>query len=75
MTIDRLLHKVPLAAEDISCLVAAYEATLKALELASRSDPMTEIVAWKIIEIGQAGVRDPIQISKLALKALGTAGR
>lgn len=75
MTIHRLLQHIPLAPEDIGRLVAAYEATLEALELKSRSDPITEIVAQKIIEIGQTGVRDPLHISNLAIKALGPAAR
>jgi hypothetical protein len=75
MTIHRLLQNIPLAPEDISRLVTAYEATLQALGLASRSDPITEIVARKIIEIGQTGVHDPLQISDLAIKALGPSAR
>lgn len=71
MTIYRILQNMPLAPEDISRLAAAYEATLLALELASRSDPITELVARKIIEIGQTGVHDPLQISQLAIKELG----
>jgi hypothetical protein len=71
MAIYRILQNMPLSPEDISRLVAAYDATLKALELTSRSDPITEIVARKIIEIGQTGVRDPLQISNLAIRALG----
>jgi hypothetical protein len=73
MAIYRILQNMPMAPEDISRLVTAYEAALKALELADRADPITEIVARKIIEISQTGVRDPLQISKLALKALGIA--
>jgi len=73
MAIHRMLQNIPLAPEDISRLVAAYEAALKALDLADRTDPLTEIVARKIIEIGQTGVRDPLQISKLAVKALGAS--
>ena len=73
MAIHRMLQNIPLAPEDISRLVAAYETALKALDLADRTDPLTEIVARKIIEIGQTGVRDPLQISKLAVKALGAS--
>jgi hypothetical protein len=51
----------------------AYEATLKALDLTDRSDPITELVARKIIEIGQTGVRDPLQISRLAVTDLSAA--
>ena len=71
MAIYRILQNSPLSPEDISRLTAAYEATLKALGLADRSDPITELVARKIIEIGQTGVRDPLEISRRAVTDLG----
>lgn len=73
MAIYRILQNSPLSPEDIGRLVAAYEAALKALGLADRNDPLTELVARKIIEIGQTGVRDPVQISRLAVTDLGPA--
>lgn len=36
-----------------------------------RSDPITDLIAKKIIEVGRRGVRDPEQISALASKELG----
>ena len=75
MAIFRLLQNAPLGPEEISRLVLAYEETLKALELSDRSDPITNMVARKIIELGQSGVRDPIQISAMAIKALAPASR
>jgi hypothetical protein len=75
MTIHRLLQNIPLSPEDVGRLVTAYESTLEGLELTSRSDPITEIVARKIIEIGQTGVRDPVQIANLAMEALGRTAR
>jgi hypothetical protein len=36
-----------------------------------RNDPITEMIAKKIIEIGQTGVKEPAQISQLAIKDLG----
>ena len=71
MPIQRILQNSPLRPEDIRILVAAYEKTLKALGLKDRSDPITELVAKKIIEIGQTGIRDPRQISRRALEELG----
>ena len=53
-----------------SRLVAAYEDCLCILNLADRSDPVTGLLAKKIIEIGQTGMRDPVQIGQLALKEL-----
>lgn len=39
--------------------------------LVDRNDPIAEIVAKKIIEIGATGVRDPAEISRLAVEQLG----
>jgi len=75
MTIHRLLQNVPLGPEDIDRLVTAYEQTLRALGLSDRNDPLTEIVAKKIIEIGQTGIRDPVQISKQAIEAISPYSR
>ena len=72
MPIYRILQNSPLSPEDISRLVAAYEATLEALGLIDRTDPITDLVARKIIEIGQTGVRDPLQISRLAVTDLSS---
>jgi hypothetical protein len=71
MPIYRLLQNVPLDPEDIERLVAAYETTLQALELSDRSDPITQLVAQKIFELSRTGMRDPVQISALAIQALG----
>ncbi len=73
MAIYRILQNVPLAPEDISRLVTAYEATLKAFDLADRNDPITELIARRIIEIAQTGVRDPLALSKLVVRDLGPA--
>ena len=70
MAILQLLQNSDLAAEDMARLLAAYEKTLRALGLVDRSDPMTELVARKVIEISQSGVRDPAQISRLSVRAL-----
>jgi hypothetical protein len=39
--------------------------------LVDRNDPITGIVAKKIIEIGRSGLDDPAQISARAIKELG----
>jgi hypothetical protein len=69
MTIHRLFQNTPLEPEQIERLVAAYGRTLRALGLKERDDPLTQAVAKKVIEIGQSGIRDPQQISELALRA------
>ena len=51
MAIYRLLQNSPMGPEQISRLSEAYEQTLKALSLKDRNDPLTELIAKKIIEI------------------------
>src|SRR5262249_11398387 len=40
------------------------------LDLKDRNDPITQLVAKKIIEVHQTGVRDPTEISKIAIEQL-----
>ena len=73
MAIYRILQNSPFGPDEIARLVAAYEETLKTLGLKDRSDPITELVARRIIEISQTGVRDPAQLAKLAIEDLGAS--
>ncbi|HEY0848296.1 MAG TPA: hypothetical protein VGD96_00170 [Bradyrhizobium sp.] len=73
MAIYRILQNVPLTPEDVSRLVTAYEATLKALDLTDRNDPITELIARKIIELAQTGIRDAQQLASMAIRDLGPA--
>jgi hypothetical protein len=74
MAIYRLLQNSAFAPEDISPLVAAYENCLRILGRADQSDPVTELIAKKIMEIGQTGMRDPVQIGRSALKEISISG-
>jgi len=69
--IYRLLQNSPLGPEEIAVLTDAYELTLLKLNLVDRNDPLTEMIAKKIIELGQRGVREAKQLSALAIKELG----
>lgn len=71
MAIHRLLREAAFDQTDIDRMTAAYEAALNVLRLADRSDPLTELIAKKIIEITQRGERDPPRICASALKELG----
>lgn len=71
MAIHRLLQNSPLGPEDIAILTDAYERTLRALSLVDRNDPITQMVAKKLIEVGQTGLKDAEAISAQALKELG----
>ena len=68
MAIYRLLRNAPLA--ESSHLFAAYELTLRALDLIDRNDPLAPMIADKIMEIGATGLKDPIEISNRAVKSL-----
>ena len=70
MTIYRLLQQSAFNPEDIDRLVAAYEDSLRALKLTDRSDPLTESIAKKLIELAQTGERDPRLLRQRAFEAL-----
>jgi len=70
MVIYRLLQSEPFGPEEIACITIAYEDALRVLGLSDRTDPLTELVAKKIIEIAQTGERDPMQIRKRAIANL-----
>jgi hypothetical protein len=48
----------------------AYERTLRMLSMVDRSDPITQLIAKKIIELGQRGVREAKKLSEMAVKEL-----
>jgi hypothetical protein len=70
MPIFRLLQNAVFGPEEIKRLTTAYEDALRILGLTDRADPMTEILARKIIEIAQTGERDPAQIRSKAVAAI-----
>jgi hypothetical protein len=70
MTIHRMLQDIPLRPKEIARLVEAYERTLRKFGLKERDDPLTQLIAKKIIKVGQTGVRDPEQISQLVITDL-----
>jgi hypothetical protein len=71
MAIYRLLQNSSFGPVEIAVLTDAYERTLQKLSLVDRNDPLTELIAKKVIELGQRGVCDAGQLSGLAIKELG----
>jgi len=71
MTIDNLFKNAPFASDEIGILVAAYEETLRTLGVKQRGDPLTELIARKIIAIAQTGARDASVIAKRVIVDLG----
>jgi hypothetical protein len=70
MPINRLLKGSNLSAAEIETLNRAFDLALKKLGLVDRNDPITEMVAAKIMAVAQRGLRDPVEISETALKEL-----
>jgi hypothetical protein len=70
MPIYRLLKDTAFEPEAVEAMGRAYEDLLGDLDLADRSDPFTEIVAKRVIEIASTGVRNPIEIRQQVLSTL-----
>jgi hypothetical protein len=70
MPISRLLRDSRFSPEQIELLTVAFGRALRALHLVDRNDPICEIVARKIIEIGQRGLLDPEAIAEATVKEL-----
>ena len=71
MAIYRLLQNCAFGPDEIERITMAYEGALRVLGLADRTDPITEIIAKKIIEVAQTGERDPLRIRARAIAELG----
>lgn len=55
-------------------MVAAFESVLASLRLTDRTDPITELVAKKIIECAQTGEYDRTKLRDCALAAIMSFG-
>jgi hypothetical protein len=73
MAIYRLLQFSAFEPDQIANMRAAYEDALTALDLSDRQDPITELVAKRIIEAAQGGERDPDRLCEVALQDLAIA--
>ena len=65
-----LEHDHAFTPEHVKILVAAFEDTLHALELADREDQLTITVAKLIIQFAKEDERDPRRLRDLVLKIL-----
>jgi hypothetical protein len=71
MAIYRMIRESVFEPEAIERMTAGYEHALKVLELTDRQDPITELVAWKIIAVAEVGEPDVDRLCQRALEALG----
>jgi hypothetical protein len=70
MAIYRIFRERVFEPEAVICMARAYEGALVALRLTDRQDPITEIVARKIVEIAETGERDHTRLRDRALEEL-----
>ena len=73
MLIRRLLEGSKLGADEIEILTRAFDLALRSVYLIDRNapDPLVEMIARKVIEVGASNIRDPARIAKMAVKDLG----
>jgi len=73
MPIYRLLQNMPMGPEEITRLTTAYEQALRTIGIVDRGEPLAELLAKKIVQVAQTGVREPADISAQAIKEIGIA--
>jgi hypothetical protein len=70
MPIQRLLADSKLTLEQQQVLVLAFNKTLNNLSLIDRNDPICEMIARKVIEIGARGITNAVAITEIACEEL-----
>jgi hypothetical protein len=71
MPLNVLLAKSNLPPDEIENLSSAFDRALRSLNIADRKDdPIGGIVARKIIEVSETGVRDAAEIADMVVKQL-----
>ena len=74
MAIYRLLENAVFDPSRVRIMIEAYECACRLLNLGNKTDPITEIIAKKIMELTQAEVNaDPTEICHRSLRELGVA--
>jgi hypothetical protein len=68
-----ILEYSTLDSETLNVAAEAYDIAREDLRLATHIDPLTRVLARKVIEAVQGGHREPEHIAKLAIDALGAA--
>jgi len=71
MAIYRLLKHCAFNRKEAEIIAAAYEDVLSALDLPNDDNPVTEVVARKILDIAAVSKLDRVRISTRAIAELG----
>jgi hypothetical protein len=59
--------------EEVAKLGRVFEDVLQTLGLVDRKDAMTAMVAKKLFELAEAGVREPVRLKALTVQAFNLA--
>ena len=70
MPINRLL-KDKRASEEIELLNKAFNHALHLLGVVDRNDPLCDMVAREVIEVGATGLSEPREIAAMAVARIG----
>jgi hypothetical protein len=68
MPITPFLHGQAFDPETVEAMGKAFVTTCEALRLSDRDDAMTKLVAEKIIELAQRGLKNPTALHLAAIK-------
>ena len=69
------LRSASFGPDAVKCMTEAYECVLKELRLNDRDDPVTELIAAKIIQVFRLGEGDSDRLCKRAIRELGVEPR
>jgi hypothetical protein len=67
--IHRLLEPGVFQPEEVAALAHVFDDVLHALGLFDRTDPVTTLVAKKVIDLAKTGERDPDRLKRLTIDA------
>ena len=57
--------------EEVQLLNTAFEQALNLLGVVDRNDPLCDLVARKVIEVGTTGISEPREIAEVAVARIG----
>jgi len=63
------MENEPFEPEHVALMGNVFEDVLHTLGLIDREDPITKLIAMKVIELAQTGERDPVRLKQLTLEA------
>ena len=70
MAIYRLLRRSVFEPDDVRLLATVYEKVLGTVGVVDRKDPRAELIAKRVVQLAQAGERDPECLKDLAIEEL-----